>query len=288
MMGGVAQRRSAAQLIPLATDVVASMAAVNGAPAFRVARSPSTVSVCIGLVALATAVAWYDPALLPMNAHMLVVAPLLVYAACRLALDQDEQLVQDSEDEIAGLPLVLIVSLGGIFLAFQWFDASRVNLLFRVYFCVMGTPAVAGVIALCCPWALWRPLQRKLLVDTHVKWVGHVKLTALNVATLALAAPITGAYFVNQHWILNNILASSFVLSAPPKITIGKYTTGALLLAGLFVYDIVMVFFTPMMVEVATKLEGPIKLLLPRGFNDSSGKPAFGLLGESGGTRQRQ
>ena len=37
-----------------------------------------------------------------------------------------------------------------------------------------------------------------------------------------------------------------------------------MLLIGLFFYDIFWVFFTPVMVDVATKINGPIKLLFPR------------------------
>ncbi|KAK4941830.1 hypothetical protein LTR10_018306 [Elasticomyces elasticus] len=40
--------------------------------------------------------------------------------------------------------------------------------------------------------------------------------------------------------------------------------TGTLVLSALFLYDIYFVFFTPMMVTVATKLDVPIKLLFPR------------------------
>lgn len=41
------------------------------------------------------------------------------------------------------------------------------------------------------------------------------------------------------------------------------FWTGTLVLAGLFFYDIVMVFYTPLMVTVATTLEVPIKLIFP-------------------------
>ncbi len=39
---------------------------------------------------------------------------------------------------------------------------------------------------------------------------------------------------------------------------------GALLLTGLFFYDIFWVFGTPVMVSVAKSLDAPIKLLFPR------------------------
>lgn len=41
------------------------------------------------------------------------------------------------------------------------------------------------------------------------------------------------------------------------------FWTGTLVLSGLFIYDIVMVFYTPLMITVATSLEVPIKLVFP-------------------------
>ena len=41
------------------------------------------------------------------------------------------------------------------------------------------------------------------------------------------------------------------------------FWTGSLVLAGLFFYDITMVFYTPLMVTVATSLDVPIKLVFP-------------------------
>jgi minor histocompatibility antigen H13 len=42
------------------------------------------------------------------------------------------------------------------------------------------------------------------------------------------------------------------------------FFTGSAILVGLFFYDIYMVFFTPLMVTVATKLDVPIKLMFPK------------------------
>ena len=58
-------------------------------------------------------------------------------------------------------------------------------------------------------------------------------------------------------------------------IQLGSTQTGVALLVGLFFYDIFWVFFTPVMVTVATKIEGPIKLLFPSGA--TPGK--FNMLG---------
>ncbi|KAF8829270.1 hypothetical protein HHX47_DHR3001068 [Lentinula edodes] len=58
-----------------------------------------------------------------------------------------------------------------------------------------------------------------------------------------------------------------------------SFKTGTALLSGLFIYDIWWVFGTPVMVEVATKLDVPIKLLWPKSinFSDESGFTLLGL-----------
>ena len=61
---------------------------------------------------------------------------------------------------------------------------------------------------------------------------------------------------------------SYFLQSRPPcpmfvtLVVTGR--AGALLLSGLFFYDIFWVFGTPVMVSVAKSLDAPIKLLFPR------------------------
>ena len=64
-------------------------------------------------------------------------------------------------------------------------------------------------------------------------------------------------------WLLNNAVAVLVCLSSIGLLNLGSASTGAMLLAGLFVYDIVMVFGTKMMQEVAVNLDVPIKLLYP-------------------------
>lgn len=49
---------------------------------------------------------------------------------------------------------------------------------------------------------------------------------------------------------------------------------GAVLLSGLFVYDIFWVFGTPVMVTVAKSLDAPIKLLFPRAGEPRAHQPS--------------
>jgi minor histocompatibility antigen H13 len=81
---------------------------------------------------------------------------------------------------------------------------------------------------------------------------------------------------------LNNILGISFCLQGIERFSLGTYKIGAILLVGLFFYDIFWVFGTDVMVTVAKKLDGPIKILFPRGSlvpNVDTGKLELSLLG---------
>lgn len=57
------------------------------------------------------------------------------------------------------------------------------------------------------------------------------------------------------------------------------FPIATLLLGLLFFYDIFFVFYTPLMVTVATNLDVPIKLLFPRPGKTSTGNPALAMLG---------
>ncbi|CAH1442432.1 unnamed protein product [Lactuca virosa] len=70
-------------------------------------------------------------------------------------------------------------------------------------------------------------------------------------------------YAAQKHWLANNILGLAFCIQGIEMLSLGSFKTGAILLAGLFVYDIFWVFFTPVMVSVAKSFDAPIKLLFP-------------------------
>jgi minor histocompatibility antigen H13 len=89
--------------------------------------------------------------------------------------------------------------------------------------------------------------------------------------------------FIDKKWWLTNLMGFSFSYSALQLMSPTTFTTGGLLLIGLFLYDIYMVFYTPMMVTVAKSLDIPIKLLFPRPSTTQDGDTPpiqeFAMLG---------
>jgi len=77
----------------------------------------------------------------------------------------------------------------------------------------------------------------------------------------------------------NNYIACAIALASLGQVAIDSFVTGAALLLGLFLYDVVSVFGSDAMVTVATKIEAPIKVLFAGATVPQDGKYPFSVLG---------
>eukprot|EP00475_Leptophrys_vorax_P036670 TRINITY_DN6236_c0_g1_i1.p2 TRINITY_DN6236_c0_g1~~TRINITY_DN6236_c0_g1_i1.p2 ORF type:complete len:420 (+),score=128.64 TRINITY_DN6236_c0_g1_i1:89-1348(+) len=102
--------------------------------------------------------------------------------------------------------------------------------------------------------------------------IHRADLVGLPFGVLAVAL-----YGLTNHWTLTNIMGISFSIQAIGLMNLGTFMNGLILLSGLFIYDIFWVFGTEVMVSVATKFDVPIKVLFPRGSDQS---PAMLGLGD--------
>ncbi|RYN17373.1 hypothetical protein AA0119_g9690 [Alternaria tenuissima] len=104
-----------------------------------------------------------------------------------------------------------------------------------------------------------------LKLHTHGALFGKLRISAHTMVGAAVALS-TILYFnlVDKPWYLTNLLGFSFCYGSLQMISPTTFFTGSAILVGLFFYDIYMVFFTPLMVTVATKLDVPIKLMFPK------------------------
>ena len=106
----------------------------------------------------------------------------------------------------------------------------------------------------------------------------HVGLSG----TIGLSISVAGLLYFNlvsKPWWLTNLFGFSFSYSALQLMSPTTFWTGTLVLTSLFFYDIYFVFFTPMMVTVATKLDVPVKLLIPKPSDEDPSKLSLAMLG---------
>ncbi|KAI1124861.1 signal peptide peptidase-domain-containing protein [Nemania abortiva] len=93
------------------------------------------------------------------------------------------------------------------------------------------------------------------IVNDKVK----VKLNDIFGVVFAVAANIL--YYQTESTSLSNVMGYAFSYTGIIIMSPTTFATGSSVLFGLFFYDIIMVFYTPYMVTVATKLDAPVKLV---------------------------
>lgn len=116
-------------------------------------------------------------------------------------------------------------------------------------------------------WACRNVAYQRLRLRIHIRGLPDLKALVglLDILSGIFALSAVGYFaFVTKPWWLTNFLGFSFCYGTLQFMSPSTFWTGTLILGSLFFYDIYFVFFTPMMVTVATKLDVPIKLLFPR------------------------
>ncbi|KAI0118328.1 signal peptide peptidase-domain-containing protein [Nemania sp. FL0031] len=112
-------------------------------------------------------------------------------------------------------------------------------------------------------WELRRLLFEEWTVRICVRGIVNrkimVKFNDMCGVLLAIAANLL--YYTIDSTFISNLLGYAFSYTGIILMSPTTFATGSSVLFGLFFYDIVMVFYTPYMVTVATKLDAPIKLV---------------------------
>ncbi|KAF5016788.1 hypothetical protein F66182_11416 [Fusarium sp. NRRL 66182] len=103
----------------------------------------------------------------------------------------------------------------------------------------------------------------KLFIHNMGKEEGRIKLAHMVSLLMAIATALI--YSSTTSPLLGNTLGYAMCYGSLLLISPTDFLTSTLILVALFFYDIIMVFYTPFMVTVATKLDVPIKLTFETG-----------------------
>eukprot|EP00270_Netrium_digitus_P008788 TRINITY_DN2643_c0_g1_i2.p1 TRINITY_DN2643_c0_g1~~TRINITY_DN2643_c0_g1_i2.p1 ORF type:complete len:357 (+),score=98.05 TRINITY_DN2643_c0_g1_i2:452-1522(+) len=181
-----------------------------------------------------------------------------------------------SREHAMRFPLVGSAVLLGLFLLFKFLPKDIVNMVLSCYFVVLGILALGATILPLVAVAVPKKWAENV-ITWNFKWLRglEIEFTLAQIVAGIPAAAFCVWYVQRKHWFANNVLGLAFSIQGIEMLSLGSFTIGAILLAGLFVYDIFWVFCTPVMVSVAKSFNAPIKLLFPTGDAD---KP-FNMLG---------
>lgn len=213
---------------------------------------------------------------IPVPVQMIGQSTLIIVIASFNAAERERQRKRDGDsaetrdvikrDQAYRFPLVASCALFGMFLAFKYLPKAWVSILLTLYGVGFGALALASLVG---PQIAALP-SMPAFAKKEWGWKDVFTLSLCDVVGLLIAAPIAYWYYTAKHWLPNNILATALALSAVDALALSDFKSGAILLSGLFFYDIFWVFGSKkvfganVMVSVAKQFEGPIKLMFPR------------------------
>ena len=206
------------------------------------------------------------------NVQIVAVSSLCVvagaYRSVRPASDGSGEVM--SADDAKKFPIVGSCVLFSAFLAFKFLPKNLLDACATAYFGVLGVLAVGAIVTPVVHGVVFGGRDLKsyaLFAVPKIRWLNEerwtVEFTAAEAVSTVLASAGTLQYVRTKHWLANNALGLCFALQGIEYLSIDSVQIGAVLLAGLFFYDIFWVFFTPVMVSVARSFDAPIKLLFP-------------------------
>jgi len=224
---------------------------------------------------------------IPPNFQVLIQTPIIVYIGSTHSLRlyskhvdaKKEGIETMSQKDALLFPVIGSATLGGLFLAFTYFDKDMINIVFHYYFSFIGVVVIASFFYNRFSVVLKNMAEKIVFTIPTIPYVlDSTPVDLLFLILFALSSIIGYAYFLTKHYYLNNMLGIFFSIVGIENVMMGATKVGFLLLSLLFFYDIYWVFFTPVMVTVAKNLEGPIKLMFPKRFDWNEQKD-FNMIG---------
>lgn len=201
-----------------------------------------------------------------------------------------------SSSDAYWFPVIGSVVLFSFYLLFTFFSKDMINLVITSYFSIFGaislarlaSPFIRKIVHLCARFnpstknneKSWRASILEpycFRIERFGKLAFDGSIDIMDVIGFVLASAFTAYYVTTKHWIASNIFGLSFAIGAISLLHLDSFSTGMILLSGLFIYDIFWVFGTNVMVTVAKNFDAPIKLLFPK--NIFAFKFEFALLG---------
>lgn len=232
------------------------------------------------------------PVLIPYQINVVITATCIVYIGCHrslpLLLSEAEGGVTAAEKEVLSttdaykFPLIGSAVLFTLYMVLKHFK-EYADIIIAIYFSLAGVMTMTWLFSEFASQFYNADAAKKYgIKKTVVPLLGDVEilLNSVEFVCLGLAGVVAYYYVQTKHYLLSNLLGISFCVQSIEKLSIGSFKVGAILLCGLFFYDIFWVFGSEVMISVAKGFDGPVKILFMRAMpSEEDPKGKFSLLG---------
>lgn len=217
--------------------------------------------------------------LVPIHVNMILSSVCTIYIGCHRSIKNAEIETMSTKDAYM-FPLVGSCVLFGLYLLFKFLNKDYVNFLLTAYIFVLGVFALGGVLKPAfVDFVPKREKAYEFKLALPVLGQQEIKFDNADIVSVLVGAVLGTWYLITKHWCGNNLLGIAFSIQGIEHLSLGSYKVGAILLSGLFFYDVFWVFGTDVMVTVAKSFNAPIKLLFPKAFATADAAAQYSMLG---------
>lgn len=211
--------------------------------------------------------------------HLLIMAPLLVWAGSQRALLESSKAPGESQMETVSkkdamqFPFIGSAVLFTLYIVVKFIKKEYLDILISCYFALIGAGGIFNSLRAPVNQLLGAESMKRFTFKINWKfWKREpteddafaLDFTLLDVAIFSGSTAISMSYAYFKTWWLNNCLGVAFSLQGIEMISLGSFVIGCILLTGLFFYDVFWVFGTEVMVSVAKGINAPIKIMFPK------------------------
>ena len=155
--------------------------------------------------------------------------------------------------------------------------ANEVNMIIKLYSCLNGTLSLSFIV-----YDSVKRMFPKLINDTIV--ITLPKCRVVNLRTIYIRKGdvicfmfmiiLGGLYLQSNHWLLSNLFSICIAITSISSLKINTLYNGIIFLILFAIYDVVFVFYTPIMNTIALQINSPMKIIFPTMKKDS-----FAIIG---------
>ena len=157
-------------------------------------------------------------------------------------------------------PFYASAVLVSFYLIFKYLPPDIVNLIISLVFTWLGVVSMSFFIE--------QSIVNRGFPQVVLFSLFGTPITALTILSFVFSSLFGGWYYMEKHWVANNLFGLTLATSAIESIPIQSVSVASIMMGGLFIYDVFWVFGTDVMVTVAKSFDAPIKLMFPLDFLD--------------------
>lgn len=207
------------------------------------------------------------------NFHLLILATLTVILGCKhgvwlftepaVTRVPGPQVLQS--DDVYWFPVLGSGMLFGLFLVFKYLDTNWIKMFITCWIVMVCTAGIAKNTE-----AILAVIRKANAKASFTIPYFKEEVTLMELVGGCIGVCMAVCYVYSKNWVVNNVFGLSFCLLGIRMVGLSSVKVGAIMLIGLFFYDVFWVFGSKsvfgsnVMVSVATGVEAPIKLMFPR------------------------